>query len=223
LRYPPPEYDRIVEPFAGGAGYSLEYWDHQVTLFDLDVRVVAVWDYLIHATEKDVLSIPVGITHVDEIPDSLGQAVRWLVGWWMQPAGAAGPAKSVSSWSAQHHERSDVWSEKCRARLASQVPYIHHWRVEQASYEDIIISESPTTWFVDAPYQQMGVYYKHGAESIDYGALGEWCRSLNGQVIVCENAGAEWLPFTALCDMVGGSMKRTRQEVMWTTQERIAA
>lgn len=96
--YPAPRYRTIIEPFAGGAGYSLEYPDRHVTLWDLDERVVGVWDYLIHASEQDLLSIPADCKDVDELPARFGQEVKWLVGWWMQPAGSSGPAKKVSSW-----------------------------------------------------------------------------------------------------------------------------
>ena len=60
------------------------------------------------------------------------------------------------------------------------------------------------TWFVDPPYQPtrgmktgQGLGYAPGCTSreLDYGELAEWCRSRRGQVIVCEQEGADWLPF----------------------------
>lgn len=213
-KYPPPEYDTIIEPFAGGAGYSLEHHEKQVKLYDLDERVVACWQYLIGASPADILSIPVNINHVDELPNKFGQDVRWLVGWWMQPAGASGPAKSRSSWSRQHSGGSDVWSEKCRARLALQIEGIRHWKAEVSSFE-ALETATPATWFVDPPYQIMGKHYRQSANAIDFGFLAEWCRALPGQVMVCENQDADWLPFEALCDLNGGAMKRTTKEVVW--------
>lgn len=34
--YPPPEYDTIVEPFAGAAAYSLRYHEKKVLIIDYD-------------------------------------------------------------------------------------------------------------------------------------------------------------------------------------------
>ena len=223
-KYPKPVHAQIIEPFAGGAGYSLEYPDHPVHLMDLDERVCGVWDYLIHATEADILSIPVDIQDVSEIPPRRhGDEVRWLVGWWMSPAAASGPATRSYTWGKQHAGRSDVWGEKCRDRLAQQVHAIRHWTVEQGSYESLDIDRL-ATWFVDPPYEVKGKHYHHS--TLDYKALAIWCRSLNGQVIVCENEGADWLPFTKLCDFVSGQKpirgpgngggKRT-VEMIWTS------
>ena len=32
-------------------------------------------------------------------------------------------------------------------------------------------------------------------DDIDYARLADWCRALPGTVDVCENVGADWLPF----------------------------
>lgn len=208
--YPPPQHPTIIEPFAGGAGYSLQYPHLQVKLNDLDERVCGVWDFLIHATEAEILSIPVDIDCVDGLPT---QEVRWLVGWWMGPAAAGGPSKRTYSWSKQHQNRSDVWSEPCRARLAAQVRFIRHWTIRHGSYEALNVSEA-ATWFVDPPYQEMGVHYRKSSAKLDFEALGAWCQALPGQIIACENEGATWLPFQTLTSMVGGQRKR-RLEVYW--------
>ena len=216
--YPEPAHNTIIEPFAGGAGYSLEYPDRRVLLYDLDERICGVWDYLIHATPEEILRIPAAVRDTETDLAGYGQEARWLVGWWLQPAASGGPGRRGYSWGDQHAGRSDVWGEKCRARLAAQAPAIRHWRIFHASYESIGAPEawSPSTWFVDPPYQAMGVHYREGARKLDFEALGAWCRSLPGQVIVCENEGADWLPFLPLCSMVGGATKRKRIEVTWT-------
>src|SRR5450759_1854966 len=46
LLYSPPRYDRIVEPFAGGASYSLRHYDRDVWVNDLHGPTVAVWRFL---------------------------------------------------------------------------------------------------------------------------------------------------------------------------------
>ena len=215
-KYPEPAHNTIIEPFAGGAGYSLEYPDRFVRLVDLDERIVGVWQYLIHVSEAELLRLPVGVKDTEADLADYPQEARWLVGWWLSPAAAGGPAKRAYSWGDQHAGRSDVWGEKCRARLAGQLEAIRHWKVRHGSYEDFDPSGVRATWFVDPPYQAMGVHYRESARKLDFEALGAWCRSLPGQVIVCENAEADWLPFEPLCSMVGGAKKRTRTEVMWT-------
>lgn len=54
------------------------------------------------------------------------------------------------------------------------------------------------TWFIDPPYQIAGREYRHDSRAIDYTALGAWCHARRGQVIACENVGADWLPFVPL-------------------------
>ena len=46
--YPKPAHDIIVEPFAGGAGYSLNYTDRQVVLWEDDPNLAKLWKWLIN-------------------------------------------------------------------------------------------------------------------------------------------------------------------------------
>jgi hypothetical protein len=71
------------------------------------------------------------------------------------------------------------------------------------------------TWFVDAPYNnEAGEHYTYGRQSIDYQHLGNWCRSRSGQVIACENLGADWLDFRPFRTINGQRKQST--EVIWT-------
>jgi hypothetical protein len=49
---------------------------------------------------------------------------------------------------------------------------------------------------------------------IDYPVLGAWCKDRQGQVIVCEGADADWLPFEPLADVTAYGGKRSA-EVVW--------
>lgn len=51
--YPPPEYDKIIEPFCGTARYALKYWDREVLLVDKYDVIVKIWHYLQQAGERD--------------------------------------------------------------------------------------------------------------------------------------------------------------------------
>jgi len=48
----------------------------------------------------------------------------------------------------------------------------------------------------DPPYEKAGSRYRFNR--IDYSALAQWCKERNGQVIVCEQDNATWLPFEHL-------------------------
>ena len=94
-RYPQPRYKRIVEPFAGAAGYSLRYFYHDVILVENYLVLVEMWDFLIHATEQDILSIPF-VEHVDELPSRVPKGARHLVGFAMNSATTT-PRKQLSA------------------------------------------------------------------------------------------------------------------------------
>jgi site-specific DNA-adenine methylase len=191
-RYTSPQYDIIIEPFAGSAGYSVRHPQKNVILYDLDEKVIGTWQYLIRVTPEEILSLPEHVEHVDNHP-SLTQEQQWLIGWWLGRGGAQ-PKQKKSPWGVNHDREACFWGPMVTQRLASQVEEIRHWKAIQGSYADI--PNTPATWFVDPPYQKMGKYYKHGSKGIDFQHLGEWCQSREGHVIVCENEGADWLPFT---------------------------
>lgn len=189
-RYPAPRTDTIIEPFAGAAGYSQLHYQKQVKLYDLDEKIVGTWQYLIHVSEAELLALP-DIGHEQTVDDfRLPQEAKWLIGYWLNVANSA-PCKSPSKWMRQYPHR--FWSAAKRETLASQLRYIRHWTVERRDYR-----EAPNdygTWFIDPPYQQAGKHYRHSADAINFTELAAWCRSRAGDVIVCENMGADWLPF----------------------------
>jgi hypothetical protein len=211
--YPTPHHGRIVEPFAGSAGYSLRYADRDVILGERDPIIASVWEYLIRATPKDILSIPDVPT--DGSVDDLGvcQEARWLVGFWMN-RGASRPRKKPSKWMREGLRPGSFWGDRVRTTIAAQVEQIRHWKIYFCSWEDLPVS-GDATWFVDPPYQLAGKHYRYGSESIDYTDLGAWCRTLPGQVIVCENKGADWMPFRPLASTKTTRANRRSEEVVW--------
>lgn len=215
--YPAPLHDVIVEPFAGSAGYSLRHYDRKVVLYELDPILCGVWDFLINASATEILAIP--DVPLDGSVDDLNvvQEARWLVGFWMN-RGTASPRKRPSKWMREGIRPGSFWGDRVRTTIASQVDAIRHWEIRQGSYQGI--EDFPTaTWFVDPPYQVAGKHYKHGSEGIDFAHLGEWCRGLPGQVIVCENDGADWLPFEPLADIKTTRSGRRSLEVIWSNEQ----
>ena len=190
-RYPAPECRRIVEHFAGFAGYSCRYPHHNVVLIDKDPIIAGIWAYLIKATPEEILALPDipegGST--DDLP--VCQEARWLAGFWCNN-GVAQPCKTPSKWCRESHALIG-WSQPIRERIAAGVPRIKHWRIIHGSYEDAPRGEA--THFVDPPYQTAaGRHYKHS--DVDYQALGAHCLALEGQVIAMDQVGAHWMPWT---------------------------
>lgn len=212
-RYPAPEYPHIIEPFAGSAGYSVRHPERQVLLVDTSPYVVGVWDYLIHASEQEVANLPLEVTCVDEL--TVCQEARWLIGFWLNK-GTAAPCKRPSKWMRTTISPTQFWSESIRDRLTSQLKYIRHWRVSQASY-DQMDPTTPATWFVDSPYQGADGRHYPG-NPIDFSYLADWCKRLVGQPIVCEQEGADWLPFRPLGTFKATAGRRRTgsvKEVIW--------
>lgn len=217
-KYPQPEYDTIVEPFAGSAGYSVRNYTRKIVLVDLNPDIVDTWKYLIQVTPEDVLNLPdleEGQTVNDvDVPDP---RARLLMGWWCNPASAS-PRKQMSKWALKARAQSQLyWGARVRERIATQVPFIRHWSVAHGRYEDIA-TDLEATWFVDPPYSTpAGRHYPF--DSVDFAHLGAWCKNRRGQVIVCEQQGAEWLPFRPFMEMratSGKGRKGTSKEVIWT-------
>jgi hypothetical protein len=212
--YPRPQYETIIEPFAGSAGYSMRYPDRRVILVEKYPVIAGIWRYLIGASAQEIRDIPC-VDHVDDLPSWVPQEARWLVGFAMNDA-ATRPMKTMSAGLKMLRSRGRKfggWGEGRRDRVASQVDRIKHWRVIEGDYWDAPAIEA--TWFIDPPYVGMGKYYVHGSDSIDYAALGKWCRGLPGQVLVCENTGADWLPFVHLGSFRSGPRTKTSSEAIW--------
>jgi len=217
-RYPPPEHEIVIEPFAGAAGYSLRYADRRVYLFDKDEVVIGLWKYLIGVSEDEIRSLPDieldKTTHdYPLIPEQ-----KWLIGWWCNP-GTSRPRIRPSSWMKNRSSGLLYWGSGVRERIAAHLWRIRHWKAEVCSYDHIPI-EGPATWFIDPPYYLQGKHYRYGSRGIDYKRLGSWCRDRRGQVIVCEQDSASWLPFDRKIQVksANGKQKGTRtssSETWW--------
>ncbi|MGV9325249.1 hypothetical protein [Streptosporangium sandarakinum] len=211
--YPEPQYETIIEPFAGSAGYSLRYASHKVILCEIDPVLAGMWLYLTKVKPSEILAIP-DLGPEESVDDlNICQEAKWLVGFWLN-RGTAGPRKSPSKWMRDGIRPGSFWGPRVRQTIASQVDSIRHWRIYNCSY-----TECPTptaaTWFIDPPYEAAGKNYRFGSEQIDYEALSSWCQSRPGQVIVCENYGAKWLPFQELAEVKTTRADRRSKEVIW--------
>ena len=216
-RYPKPAHDTIIEPFAGGATYSLRYPERQVVLVEKNPRTFAIWDYLLSTTLGDVLSaLPKTLEKGAKIDDVLpagapaGLVELCRAGFNMGAAGAQ-VTETATEFGSLH------WHQVAR-RLEHYLPKIDHWRVILGDYS--LAPSGPATWFVDPPYKVHGSTrrkrYTH--HSVNYDNLAAWCLSRHGQVIVCEGEGADWLPFTRAGDGVPRGGAKKAGELVWTRE-----
>jgi site-specific DNA-adenine methylase len=192
--YPTPKYDIIVEPFSGSAGYSLRYPHKQIILNDRDENVATLWDYLIHVSEQEILSLPDVKVHIDEV-SYLSHEAQLLIRFWLTK-GTGRPRKTLSRW-AREHMNGYFWDERTRHRIASQLQYIRHWKISNWSYESMPIPSEYATYMIDPPYQH-NISTEYRYSKIDYEHLALWISRRKGQIIVCEKSGATWLPFNNL-------------------------
>jgi len=213
-RYPTPRHKHIIEPFAGAAGYSLRYPDYDVTLLDVYPVIAGVWRYLIATPAGEIMRIPC-VESVDDLPAWVPQEARWLVGFCMN-TGVASPCKILSRRNRYMRDIGRAvwgWSPGRRDLIARQVERIKHWRVIEGDYAKA--PDVTATWFIDPPYNnRAGSCYKHKLS--DYEALGAWCKTRAGQVIVCENDGATWLPFRPFMNLTQSINGKTSTEAIWT-------
>lgn len=193
-RYPEPIHDTITEPFAGAARYSCLYYDKNVVLYDIYEPIYRVWNYLINdATYNMVIGLPdvPNATVLESINgfSQLSQEEKWLIAFC-----ANGGSSSPKNVSGRHDF--NVWN-KTKKNIAESLSKIRHWKVYQKGYDSV--ENKTSTWFIDPPYQGRGKWYVNHA--INYNDLSSWCLERRGQVIVCENYGADWLPFERLVEV----------------------
>lgn len=204
----------IIEPFAGSAGYA-QYWRstiREAILVDSDERVVELWHQLQAMTPEQILALPTPVQgeYYSGIMDSL-----------IKMAAASNGVSKMSGPLACPKRVVGVWEGMLR-RMAARVDDVRNWTVLHGDYTEALAHVerskkypvgSKFTWFVDPPYEAksptretkawfpLGDGYREGAGRLDYDKLGSWLQDLPGQVIVCEQAGASWLPgFTHLRD-----------------------
>ena len=204
--YPAPKHDTIIEPFAGAAGYSLygDNWQKNVILYDSNPKIAAVWDYLINATEADIKALPDLHTGQKVADFPLSQAERWLIGFCIN-RGSSMPKVTAS-------KRSDGLTYK--KYICENLHKIKHWKSYGTSYDTA--PNQVATWFIDPPYQRAGKYY-YGHSRMDFVALGKWCLERQGQLIVCENEGADWLPFQPMTVFRGST--KTQVEMLYLQED----
>ena len=206
-RLPPPEYDNIVEPFAGSAGYSLRHHTRQVLICESDPHLYSLWVWLVcYATETDIREMPINVPEGTDIRTlGLGEGQALLLKHW-QRTNNVGNCWTISPWGSLPGQ----WTANTRARVAEEIGAVKHWDVARDGLEIIRICTKAVTWFVDPPYQYN---YQYKQPPIDYALLAARLRDARGQKIVCEavcpktGKVPDWLPFVPWAERVTSRRK----------------
>ena len=186
--YDPPTYDTIIEPFAGAAAYSMLWLTRRremtAILYDIDPMVIELWTRLLDLTPEELWHYPDPVKG-ERTTDPIYLTATVTYGSWVRAS--KGKDYQISEW--MHRDFPEI-----KRRMADTLAHVRgRVTIHDASYEGAHDVEA--TWFIDPPYQTEGHQYALG-NAIDFAGLGDWCRSRQGQVIVCESLGADWLEFT---------------------------
>lgn len=180
----------IIEPFAGSAAYSLrdENINKNVILFEKSKRVYDLWKWLIEvATYDDIMKLG-----YIKRGDKVSEFIKIL----HSASKRAFDYKKITVTSVMETN----WNSNL-SKMAELVGKVKHWKIYNNCYSEIdnVVGNLDCCWFIDPPYKgAAGMGYSHSSEDIDYYKLSEWCKSRNGNVIVCEGGNANWLPFEKL-------------------------
>jgi len=201
--YPAPSASTVVEPFAGSIAYS-ERWlplIDRVIAVEADTGVSDLLRRVIAMTPDDIAALP--DLHVGEVTaDPLHIVMTASKRWWTFRKITTTPIM-VTNWNL------------ARRRWARNAAHFSKIEVVEGDYRDAPRLDD-ATYFVDPPYRgEPGTGYRFGSGSVDYAALAAWCRDLPGQVIVCEGAGADWLPFEPLTSTHVGVGGKLNTEMVW--------
>lgn len=209
--YPAPVNKNIIESFAGTGRYALEHFENNILLIDKYEVIIKIWHWLQKASEKDVLGINrVLVPHKKADAYEFDSEGEKLLFQFLIKKAPERPSLKVTDRVAIARPNYMNYSLK---RIAANLFKIRHWDIKLGSYTDTPINDE-TTYFVDPPYQHGGACYPCSSRHIDFIKLGDWCRHLPGQVIVCENMKANWLPFVPL-KLMKGSLGFSN-EAIWT-------
>ena len=209
--YPKPKFKKIIEPFAGSARYSLLHFESDVLLVDKYNVVVDIWRWLQQCSREDILKLP-RLRQGERLSDYSFDCkeARDLLGFLI---GSNVPSPKKQATGIVAHRKNHINYQL--VSIANNLFKIKHWEIRLGDYSDIQNVEA--TWYIDPPYQvKGGDGYVYGNKDIDYSRLGEWCKSREGQVIVCESLPADWLPFRGLKRKSNGMRGTWTMEAIWS-------
>lgn len=214
-QYPVPKYPLVIEPFGGSGAYAFRHAAQRVWLNDARPEVAAVYQFLGSPSCAEMIARYVHPHyHEGECPaqQALSDGAPLGLAWWLAIEARSGkyaPSLDVvvTKWGAIKS------LAHARARFTTIARKVGHWMFTGLDYRSLPDVEA--TWFIDPPYTTTGHVYQ--MPLLNYTELAHWCRARKGHVMVCEQAGASWLDFQDVDDVVRG-MQFTA-EVVWQKEE----
>ena len=206
--YPPPKFDKIIEPFCGTARYALKYFDHDILLVDKYDVIIKIWKWLQKCEISDIEKLPHFLSPEDNLNNYNFdcEEAKLLMGFII--------AKGVERPRLKPTERATISRPNninfTLNKIKKNLHKIKHWKILHGSY--LKLKNEKATWFIDPPYQFGGFAYVEN--KIDFNQLATWCKERLGQIIVCENIKANWLPFLPMINNKGTHKITT--EVIWS-------
>ncbi|ERT09359.1 D12 class N6 adenine-specific DNA methyltransferase family protein [Lyngbya aestuarii BL J] len=205
--YPCPNFETIIEPFAGSAAYSLygDHWKRNVILIERDERVSDIWQWLINeATPSEIKNLP------DlEIGEKSSEFLHII---------------HAATKMAFHYKTIKVtpvlarnW-EISKRYMSENLFKIKHWRIISGDYT--LASDIEATWFIDPPYKEdTGKGYRYSSKLIDYKKLATWARVRKGEIIFCEGHQGDYLPFKPLLELKGVAGKTSKEVIYYRSHK----
>lgn len=200
-RYPKPAFSTIIEPFAGSGAYAIHHIlsgaADKAILVEKDSRVVALRNRVLAFSDSDIANL---------CPPDVGSWTEDLLFMCCAASNATARCRGFS----MTQRALDVFSG-LRRNMLRVLPIVRgRITIIEGDYRDSPDVEA--TWFLDPPYsvrdgevktktvfpRGMGYAKNCSSNTIDYPSLALWAKQRKGQVIVCEQEGAEWLPFVPL-------------------------
>lgn len=215
--YQSPMYDTIIEPFAGSAAYScyhlMKDGDLKCILYDKDDDVAHTWDFLLNCSENDIINY--------KTPNIGEYAYEFLI---KTCTVSNATSKCIKM---KYTERLDRVFQIQKRRLLKFRNIRHRIKFIHDDYNSC--DNLHATWFIDPPYQiinkESSSIFQNGngysktcnSDNINFVALAEFCLERNGQTIVCEKEGADWLPFQFL-KTNKTSLNKIYNEMVWVNE-----
>lgn len=201
--YPAPNYNVIVEPFAGSAAYSFynDNWRKQVILIEKDTKVAEIWNWLINeATPEKIRNMP------DLKPGEKSSEFLHIIHAATKMAFKYKTIK-VTPVLARNWEIS-------KRIMAENLGKIKHWEIICGDFS--LAPNIEATWFIDPPYMsEPGMGYAHSSAKIDYQKLAIWCTKRSGEIICCEGEYGNYLPFDTLLELKGVAGKSSKEKIYY--------
>jgi site-specific DNA-adenine methylase len=206
--YPEPNYDCIIEPFAGSAAYSLfsDNWRKQVILIEKDHKVAEIWEWLINeATPNQIKNMP------DLQPGEKSSEFLHIIHAATKMAFKYKTIK-VTPVLARNWEIS-------KRVMADGLGKIKHWEIICGDYTEAPNVEA--TWFIDPPYMsEPGMGYGHSSAKMDYAQLAKWSLERQGEIICCEGEHGNYLPFSTLLELKGVAGKSSKEKIFYQSMHK---